>query len=201
MNSAKHIFTLIFTGCLLLTSCAGSGESEKPHTPVTTTDSEFATEEASELNTEGNRLAADGKFEEASEVFLEALSIEPDNATIMGNLGNCYSMLDKPIEAKYYLRASIHADPSYLNSAANLANILYMYGEDSARYWNHYVLERTTDQKVTGVVNLLLAYICMDSGHCDSAHSYYQAALNDLRATGTDLTNARKFEETLAGCQ
>lgn len=182
----------------LLLSC---GEEEKPLTHLITGNSQFTTQEALDLNSEGISLVNSGDISGARFKFEEGLNYEPDNATLLGNLGNCAYTEKDFTTAKSYFRQSINADSNYLNSIIMYASILYEENNDSTMYWNQVVLRKSTDPAQLGLSHLRLAYEEHYRGNCDEAKSHYELAIDHLQSANVDMTEARKFELTLENCQ
>jgi Flp pilus assembly protein TadD len=183
---------------ILLFSC---GEEEKRTTHVITGNSQFTTQEGMDLNSEGITLVNAGDIAGARFKFEEGLRYEPDNATLLGNLGNCSLVeQDFPTAKSYFLR-SIKADTDYVNSIINYARILYEENNDSAVYWNQCVLRKSTDNSQIGLAHLRLAYTAFDNGNCDEATSHYELALDHLQSANIDLTEANKFAVNLESCR
>ncbi|HTO36532.1 MAG TPA: hypothetical protein VLZ72_09845, partial [Flavobacterium sp.] len=65
-------------------------------------DEEFQSKEAANLNFDGVELAKNNEFNRAETKFLEALDIEPNNPTILNNLGNIEKFKNNYDKSKKY---------------------------------------------------------------------------------------------------
>jgi tetratricopeptide (TPR) repeat protein len=190
------LVALAFSGILAVSSC---GE-EKEHTHVITGNSQFKTQEALDLNSQGIALIKSGDIEGGRALFLEALTYEEDNATLLGNIGNCAMTEGDNETAKSYFLQSIQADSEYLNSVVNYAGILYDEDNDSAVYWNEFILRKSSDNAQLGLAHLRLAYDAYNRSSCDDARSHCESAISCLQRAGVDLGNAPQLQEELKTC-
>ncbi len=183
---------------VVFTSC---GEDEKPLTHIITGNSQFTTQEALDLNSEGINLVNSGDISGARFKFEEGLTYEPNNSTLLGNLGNCALSEQDYTTAKSFFQKSIQADSNYLNSVVNYASILYDENNDSAVYWNQYILRKSADDSQLGLANLRLAYDAFNHDSCLIARMRYDLAIMYLTKANVDLTGAEKLGTELVNCQ
>jgi SAM-dependent methyltransferase/thioredoxin-like negative regulator of GroEL len=77
---------------------------------------------------DGNRLAQQGRFEQAAALYRRALVARPDYACAHSNLGNCLVMLGQTDGAIEAWRDASAADPTYALPLSNLGNALSQQG-------------------------------------------------------------------------
>jgi tetratricopeptide (TPR) repeat protein len=193
----KHLVIIFFVGAII-SSC---GEEEKPLTHIISGNAHFKTQEALDLNSEGISLVNSGDISGAQMKFEEGLVYEPNNATLLGNLGNCALSNQDNATAKSYFLQSIKADSNYLNSVVNYAGILYDEDNDSAAYWNRYIVSRSTDNAQLGVAHVRLAYDAFNHDSCMVARMQCDLATMYLTKANVDLTGVKKLESELANCK
>ncbi len=93
-------------------------------------DDEFKSEKASALNEKGVDYGKKGYSKKANELLLEALKIEPDNPTILNNLGLVNGHLKNPKKSISYFQQSLSvSDSTYLSAGTNLSLEYYNIGE------------------------------------------------------------------------
>lgn len=107
---------------------------------------EFKTVEAEQLTNEGLEAASKHDGEEALSLFHEALSIEPDNKTILNNIGLIFCQINVLDSAETYLLQSLEQDPNYYNSRINLG-LLYQQQNryDESLEMNSFVINNCSD--------------------------------------------------------
>lgn len=86
-------------------------------------------ETVADLNTLGEQLAGQGKYEEAKEFLLEALRESPNDPEVLNNLGVVYWELGDYAEALSALARALMADPSHQEAASNLERIREVLSE------------------------------------------------------------------------
>jgi len=127
----RNIFYIFIT--LSILSCKDSSltKTDLNNTEqIVISNKEFKFEKAEALNDKAVDYGKKGFSEKANEILLEALKIEPDNATILSNLGLVNSHLknhDKSI--LYYQQSLIISDSTYLSAGTNLSLEYYNIGE------------------------------------------------------------------------
>ena len=122
----KYLFFLL----LIVNSCIE--QDSKKNSSISITGQKFENTKAKELNDLGIKKAKDGKHDSAEDLFFQALKLEPDNPTVLSNIGLCYQnqeMNDKAIE--YHKKSLIASDSTYLISGVNLGNVYYQTGQYS----------------------------------------------------------------------
>ena len=91
---------------------------------------EFKSKKAGELNEKGVDYGKKGYSKKANELLLEAYNIEPDNPTILNNLGLVNSHMKNPEKSISYFQKSLSiSDSTYLSAGTNLSMEYYNVGE------------------------------------------------------------------------
>ena len=73
-----------------------------------------------------SRISAINKnLDQAKELLIKAVEIQPKNITAIHNLGTCYKELGQLEEAKNYYNKALEIDPRHTNSNYNLGVIFY----------------------------------------------------------------------------
>lgn len=164
------IFLLSFTNCEKIVEKKKDVNS-KQHKTIS--GSYFENEEANILNSKGVEFSREGYFRKGREAFLEANKLEPNNPTILSNLGlNSFMLRNYDIAIEYYQRAYEISDSTYHVAAINLG-VTYYYKEefDKGIEITDYVINNTDDVSVlsSAYVHRALNYIGKDE--CKNAKS------------------------------
>ena len=171
-----YLFTFLL---LILISCKSENNSKekkelknsKGDVNVYFAKEKFETKESDKFNTEGIELVKKGEYKKSEIKFLEALKIEPNNPTILNNLGNVKKYQNEYNESiKYYEKSLIISDSLYFNSALNIGIVSYKtknYAKSLKLL--EYVISESNDLKLIEIAyyNLVLVYIRQDK--CEKA--------------------------------
>lgn len=76
--------------------------------------------EATWLNSLGNILSRQKKYQEAEDIFLNAINLKPDYTSAYSNLGNCYLAQKKYKQAINAYKKAITLNPHYVEAHYNL---------------------------------------------------------------------------------
>ena len=125
MNYFKYgcIVFLLIIAC----ACLDAGSKSSRHDrSITIPGSVFETREAEEFNDEGIAQSKKGKFETGKQLFLKALKIEPNNPTVLANLGlNRYMVYDYKNAIDHYQKSYEMSDSTYHIAAVNMGLTYY----------------------------------------------------------------------------
>jgi len=114
-------------------------------------------------------------YDQAKELLLKAIEIQPKNTTAVHNLGTCYKELKKFDEAKKYYNKVLEINPKHANSNYNLG-IIYYELKDLKKAKSY--LKKTTEiQKNYGVAFFSLGNVHADLKEYNEAMSCYQKAI------------------------
>lgn len=131
----------------------------------------FESQEASDLNKKGIELSKQGKYDEGKAAFLKSLEIEPNNPTIISNLGliNYYNY-DYDNAIKFYKKSYEISDSTYHTAAVNLALTYYYVKEFSKGIEiTNYVIEHENDKVVLPIAYIHRALNYIGNGDCFKA--------------------------------
>ena len=145
-------------------SCKSENNSnKKKDIDIYYNNEKFESVESEKLNSEGVELAKKNELNKAETKLLKALKIEPNNPTVLNNIGNVKKLKKEYDESiKYYEKSLTVSDSLYLNSALNIGivsyqNEKYIKSEKILKY----VIIESNDLKLTGIAyyNLVLVYL------------------------------------------
>lgn len=163
----KHLVFLLF----IVSSCK---EKEYPkNSSISISGQKFENVKAQELNDLGIEKAKDEKYDSAEKLFFEALKIEPENPTILSNIGLCYQSKEMYGKAIEYLEKSlVVSDSTYLISGVNLGN-LYYQNEDYGKGINilNFVIENTDDNGLLIIAHINRGFNYYGKQDCKKAKS------------------------------
>jgi Tfp pilus assembly protein PilF len=160
---------------------------------------EFKNPEAKKENDIAVDMAKNGQNIDAEKIFQKALEIEPDNYTILSNIGlNSLALkkYDKSIE--YLNKAITDSDSTYFMASSNLGLVYYKMTDynNSIKILN-YVINNCDDKKIISAayINQALSYISI--GNCTEAKNN----LNLIKEIGLENdAEIKNIEEKLKNC-
>ena len=177
----SHFLIVIFLGMISCKSKNNSNEkfeviNNKGNVDLYIGGEKFETKESDKYNAEGIELSKKNEFNKAEIKFLKALKIEPNNPTILNNLGNIKKYKYEYEESiSYYEKSLIVSDSLYFNSALNLGVVSY-YVENYNKSLKllEYVRSESNNLKLIKIAyyNLTLVYIAMNE--CDKAKTEFK---------------------------
>ncbi|WP_299782943.1 hypothetical protein [uncultured Formosa sp.] len=173
MKENRHYLILPFL--LLVISCLNNKSSneisEVDFTQKTIKNQKFKNPEANKTNSIALEFAKKGENTKAEKIFLEALEIEPDNYTIMSNIGLNSLALKKYDKSIEFLKKSITAsDSTYFIASTNLGLVYYKTAEyEKAIKILDFVIKNCDDKEIilASYINQALSYISI--GNCTEA--------------------------------
>jgi|TARA_B110000091_G_C13545589_1_gene362268 tetratricopeptide (TPR) repeat protein len=171
-----YLFVILFS---VLISCKSENnskekdslESNKRNIDLYITGEKFETKKADKLNLEGIELSKKSEYKKAEKIFLNALEIEPNNPTILNNLGNVKDYQNKYEESiKYYEKSLLVSDSLYLNAGLNIGVISYKTKNyNKSLNLLEYVISKSNDLKLTEIANYYLILIYIRQNKCEKA--------------------------------
>lgn len=195
------IYKLLIACTLMLSACSGSQEEKSP-SHIITGNNEFSTQEGLDLNAKGIEAGKVGDWNQARDYFNEGLSHEPQNVTLLSNLGNVEMLSGNTDEALKIYKKCIELDSAYYNSYLNCSRILYDIGDQSGVIeYSEKVISRSNDPSQTGVAHYMLSKVYLDQAKCDSARIHVQKSLELLAAGKVELTQAEMLKEQISNCK
>ncbi|WP_298903482.1 hypothetical protein [uncultured Psychroserpens sp.] len=138
---------------------------------IVITNKEFKFEKAEALNDEAVNYGKKGFSEKANKILLEALEIEPDNATILSNLGLVNSHLKNHDNSiLYYQQALTISDSTYLSAGTNLSLEYFNIGEyQKGIEIADFVLKNTRNKYEEIGARIHKSFSLISKGECEKA--------------------------------
>ncbi len=141
-------------------------------------DDNFKKNEARQLNSEGISLAKDAYFQKAKHKFQSGLELEPENPTLLNNLGNTeHELKNYHIAITYFEQSLKVSDSLYLNASLNLGLLYwkdYEFGK-SAKVLE-YVLSKSDNKYEKASAHYQLAKTYLDMNECGKAQKAFSKA-------------------------
>ena len=160
---------------LILTSCKDSLKKTDLNNAeqVVIKGDYFETAEAENLNNQGVEYARKGYIEKGNELFKKAESIEPNNPTILNNLGNSNSYMEKHSEAiNYFSKALKVSDSTYLSAGSNLSLEFFKIGKyNKGVQIADYVIRKSDNEFHTIAARIHKSFNLTRLGKCEKAKS------------------------------
>lgn len=146
---------------------------KKPHMFIG--NEHFESKKAEFLTNEGVQYVMMGEFLKAEEKFREALIYEPNNPTILNNLGSFEDYMGYKNKAiLLYTESFISSDSSYYNAAYNLGRMYCKLGEyQESEKILKYVLDNFKEPEFQSASSHLLANVYVELKDCEKAKIYY----------------------------
>ena len=176
----KRKFNLFIILFLVLISCKNEKKShgnnsnlknDKGNIDLYIGNEKFESKEAYKFNSEGIEFVKKSEYKKAEIMFLKALENEPNNPTILNNLGNVKKFQNEYEESiKYYEKSLLVSDSLYLNSALNIGIATYKSKNyDKSIKLLEYVISESNNLKLIEIAyyNLVLVHLALNE--CDKA--------------------------------
>ena len=190
-----NLFVILF---LLLISCKTEKKSEEntiikidnKNIDLYIGNEKFESKESGKLNLEGVELAKKSESKKAEIKFLKALGNEPNNPTILNNLGNVKKYQNEYEESIIYYEKSLMASDSlYLNSALNIGIVTYkIKNYDKSLKLLEYVISESNNLKLIEIAYYNLVLVHLAQNECDKAKT-------ELKKSEQILENNFQFVE------
>ena len=151
-------------------------KSNKGNIDLYITGEKFETKKSEKLNSKGIKFSKKNEYKKAEKIFLNALKIEPNNPTILNNLGNVKKFQNEYEESiKYYEKSLLVSDSLYLNSALNIGIVSYQTENyNKSLTLLEYVISESNNLKLTEIAyyNLVLVYV--KKNECEKAKTEFE---------------------------
>ncbi|HBU79179.1 MAG TPA: hypothetical protein DEF18_13855 [Muricauda sp.] len=165
----KFKYLLLF---LFLCFACKEKKTEK-NSSISITGQNFENPNAGELNSKAIREVNSGNHDSAKDLFYEALDLEPNNPTILSNIGLYYQNLGLDQKAIEFHNKSLKvSDSTYFISGVNLGNAYYQIGEYSKgiRILD-FVIENTSEDGLLQAAYVNRGFNHLGKGECKEAKS------------------------------
>lgn len=195
-------------GCIEKTNVSEKTEVievvERPDGPteIITGVDEFKNKEAERLNGLGISYIRDNDYNQAEEKFIAAYRIEPDNPTILNNLGNIYQEKGTVRMAlEYYTESFMASDSTYLKAAHNMG-LMYAANEDFDKSLEifDYVLAQTKSENQRLITSFEISRVLAKQNECMKAHELYNSIEEDIKNLLGSIEEINKLEQLLKDC-
>jgi tetratricopeptide (TPR) repeat protein len=190
-----NLFVILF---LLLISCKTEKKSEEntiikrdnKNIDLYIGNEKFESKESGKLNLEGVELAKKSEFKKAEIKLLKALGNEPNNPTILNNLGNVKKYQNEYEESIiYYEKSLLASDSLYLNSALNIGIVTYkIKNYDKSLKLLEYVISESNNLKLIEIAYYNLVLVHLAQNECNKAKT-------ELKKSEQILENNFQFVE------
>jgi len=190
-----NLFVILF---LLLISCKTEKKSEEntiikrdnKNIDLYIGNEKFESKESGKLNLEGVELAKKSEFKKAEIKLLKALGNEPNNHTILNNLGNVKKYQNEYEESIiYYEKSLLASDSLYLNSALNIGIVTYkIKNYDKSLKLLEYVISESNNLKLIEIAYYNLVLVHLAQNECNKAKT-------ELKKSEQILENNFQFVE------
>jgi tetratricopeptide (TPR) repeat protein len=163
---------------------------------------EFKSKEAVNLNSDGVELAKKNEFNKAATKFLEALNIEPNNPTILNNLGNIEKLKNNYDKSKKYFEKSLIASDSlYFNSALNLGIVNHKTKDylKSIELFE-YVISKSPDSMQTAMAHYHLCWTYLSLNKCDKAKTELEESKKVFKNDKNFIDEFEYLETEIKNC-
>jgi tetratricopeptide (TPR) repeat protein len=190
-----NLFVILF---LLLISCKTEKKSEEntiikrdnKNIDLYIGNEKFESKESGKLNLEGVELAKKSEFKKAEIKLLKALGNEPNNPTILNNLGNVKKYQNEYEESLiYYEKSLLASDSLYLNSALNIGIVTYkIKNYDKSLKLLEYVISESNNLKLIEIAYYNLVLVHLAQNECNKAKT-------ELKKSEQILENNFQFVE------
>ncbi|ULC58597.1 hypothetical protein MBM09_11775 [Flaviramulus sp. BrNp1-15] len=173
MKENKHYLILPFF--LLVISCLNNKSSDETievnFSQKTIKNQIFKNPEANKTNSIAVEFAKKGENIKAENIFHEALEIEPDNYTIMSNIGLNSLALKKYDKSIEFLKKSITAsDSTYFIASSNLGLVYYKTSEyEKSIKILDFVIKNCDDKEIILASYINQAFSYLSIGNCTEA--------------------------------
>ena len=209
----KQIF--IFLVLIFLSSCREGNRSgkvrlgnaeivfyEDGRVSVYISGDDFENSEANNLNNQGVNLAKDSYFEKAKLKFQNGLEIEPENPSLLNNLGNAeHELKNYQMAIKYFEESFKASDSLYLNAGLNLGLLYWKdYEFEKSAQVLEYVLLKSNKKYEYSVAHFQLAKTYLDMNFCEKAKQNFRKAKADWKQISGFDKRIQKLEEDMKNC-
>ena len=163
---------------------------------------DFKNSEANNLNSEGVNLAKDGFFEKAKLKFQNGLEVEPQNPSLLNNLGNAeHELKNYQMAIKYFEESFKTSDSLYLNAGLNLGLLYWKdYEFEKSAEVLEYVLSKSSKKYEKSAAHFQLAKTYLDMNICEKAKRSFNKAKADWKEISGFDKRFEKLDEEIKNC-
>jgi tetratricopeptide (TPR) repeat protein len=162
----------------------------------------FDMEETRKLNNIGIQHIKKNEYKKAEQYFIKAYRLEPQNPTVLNNLGNVYQEIGThKMALEYYEEALRNSDSTYLKAASNMGGSYRSRKEfDKSEQILNYVISRTENEFEKTVAKYTLVKVYNDQSKCEKARELYLKIEPYLDKYSELKENREKIELEMENC-
>mgnify|MGYP003679779301 FL=1 len=162
----------------------------------------FKNQEVCDLNNLGIEYIRNNDYKAAEKEFIAAFRLEPNNPTILNNLGNIYQKIGtEKMALEYYTDSFKSSDSTYINAAYNMGiSYCNLKEYEKSEEVLKYVLNHTNDETWQMLAKYTLSRLYLNQNRCEEAKEIYQVIKTDLNHYSKLKLNQKKFEIRLENC-
>ena len=162
----------------------------------------FKNKEANRLNNEGLNFIKEDDYDKAENKFIAAYRLEPDNPSILNNLGNIYKKKGtRKMAMEYYNESYTFSDSTYFPAAFNIGiTYNYMREYDKSLEILEYIISQTEDKDKQTIVKFEMANVMIKQNKCSEARNLYENIKVNLNKYPEYKDDISEFEKKIKNC-
>lgn len=162
----------------------------------------FHSRKSDSLNAMGLKAARNGDIDRARTYFQQALKIEPNNPSIINNIGLLQFNIGNLDSAAYYCELSLlQSDSTYINAASNLGLIYFRRQDyDKCITIAEYIEHNSHDGFLIGIAKLNQAMALNEQSRCLEARVAFQKANSLLLDHDGTRKQVQAVEQAVSNC-
>lgn len=186
----------------LVLSLVGCNDS-KPENRIILSGLYFESKEAEAITKEGVRLSTSGDVEAGLEKYFEALEIEPNNTTILGNIGLSKMILLEYRSAEdYFQKALILSDSTDAIAAINMGLMYYELEKyDKGIAILDHIIEVEDDPLALEAAIINRLFNLIENGDCERAIRDLNYVNQHLEEYPNSVPNIKKLNRRIKKCR
>lgn len=162
----------------------------------------FNNDEALRLNNMGIQFIKENQYKKAEKKFIAAYKLEPNNRTILTNLGNIYQKIGtEKMALEYYNEAFLISDSTYFNAAYNMGISYCNIKEyEKSKEILEYIISQTKDENEIIFAEFVIIRVYLNQNKCSKAKKLYNRIKSDLENFPELIENRVKLEQRIKNC-
>ncbi|MGB9589247.1 MAG: tetratricopeptide repeat protein [candidate division WOR-3 bacterium] len=151
-----------------------------------------------ELFQKANTMVAQGRYDEAVELYLEAIKLYPSFKEAYNNMGVAYALLGDTVKAIKAFRDAIRIDSLYIDPFLNLASCYAEMGlgDSAVKYYNRVLKLDPENPSALSAYARAQAVNQGQSGQGKAGQTGQQSSSSDKGKTGKDKSSGTQADET-----
>jgi len=162
----------------------------------------FNNDEALRLNNMGIQFIKENQYKKAEKKFIAAYRLEPNNLTVLTNLGNIYRKIGtEKMALEYYNEAFLLSDSTYFNAGYNMGTSYCNIKEyDKSKEILEYIISQTKDENEIIFAEYVIIRVYLNQNKCSKAKKLYNRIKSDLENFPELNENRKKLELRINNC-